>query len=48
MTLRTIIEKLQELRSRQRTCATRKWVHKHLARLPAHLADDLGVQISEP
>ncbi|WP_156390350.1 hypothetical protein [Rhizobium sp. Root1203] len=47
MTLQTIIEKLQQLRSRQRTHATRTWVRKHLARLPAHLADDLGVQTWE-
>jgi hypothetical protein len=47
MTLQAIIEKLQELRSRQRTRATRTWVRKHLARLPAHLGDDLGVQTWE-
>jgi uncharacterized protein YjiS (DUF1127 family) len=47
MTLQAIMKKLHELRSRQRTRATRKWVRHHLARLPAHLVDDLGVQTEQ-
>jgi hypothetical protein len=43
MTFSTIREKLTELRSRQRIHATRRWVRNHLARLPEHLADDVGL-----